>query len=69
MMYRSSSSQMLKFRHLARYFAAVLCLEKCSQPSRMCQKRMQVARCGSELLIYLRMELQGGHRTTLLEVY
>jgi len=68
-MYRSSSTQMLKFRHLARYFAAVLCLEGYSQPSRIFQKRVQVAPCGSELLSCLRMELQGGHRITLLEVY
>jgi hypothetical protein len=68
-MYRSSITHILKFRHLARYFAAVLCPEECSQPSRIFQKRVQVAPCGSEFLSYLRMELQGGHRITLLEVY
>ena len=60
---------MLKFRHLARYFAAVLCTEECSQPSRIFQKHVQVAPCGSELFIYLKMGLQGGHWIALLEVY
>ena len=68
-MYRSSSTQMLKFRHLAKYFAPVLCAEECSQPSRTFQKHVQVAPCGSELLIYLKMGLQGGHIYIYIYIY
>ena len=55
---------MLKFRRFSRYFAAVLCAEGFSQSS-----EVQVTPCGSELLSYVRMGLQGGHRITLLEMY
>jgi len=52
-MHRSSNTQMMKFRHLARYFAAVLCAEKFSQPSNIFQKHVQVAPSGNDLLSYL----------------
>jgi hypothetical protein len=68
-MYRTSSTQMLKFSFLARYLAAVFCAEECSQPSRIFQNHVQVAPCGRELLSYLKIGLPGGHRIALLEAY